>query len=365
MDTSDPEIEFDGDGVCNHCRKYERKAHRQLVLGDEGKHRLQAIAAVIKKKGRRKDYDCVLGLSGGVDSSFAAYHVKRLGLRPLLVHLDNGWNTPISNQNIEKIARAFGLDLHTHVIDWEEFKDIQLSYLKASVVDIEVPTDQAIFALLYAAAVKNRVKYIITGTNLATEGVMPLSWVYNKIDLRNLKDIHRRFGRTRLKTFPMFGIGRRLFYEYVLRILQIPVLNYVPYRKEEAKEIIARELGWQDYGGKHYESIFTRFYQAYILPRKFNIDKRRAHLSALICSGQITRDEAMEKLAQPLYSEEELARDREYVLKKLGLSPEEFEEIMRLPARSHLDYRSDVRIRQFVSSLKRKLAGGEAGGSNS
>jgi len=314
--------------------------------------------ARIKADGRGKKYDCLIGISGGVDSTYVAYLVKQLGLRPLAVHLDNGWNSELAVKNVENIVTRLGYDLYTLVINWEEFKDIQLSYLKASVVDIEVVSDHAIFSTMYKLAKEKQISYIISGTNIVTEHIMPSSWLYQKMDFANLKDIHNRYGHVRLKTYPLLNFRKYLYYSAVLRLNPVSILNYVPYNKKEIKGVISRELGWRDYGGKHYESVFTKFYQAYILPEKFKIDKRKAHLSTLICSGQITKEEALAELEQPIYPPSELKDDKEYVIKKLGLTEEEFDEIMSRPPRRHQEFKTDKKLKESYMNLLRKTASG-------
>ena len=353
MDTTDPEIKFDENGVCNHCKRYEELVRLKLLTGEEREKRLKEIVGKIKRYGKNKKYDCIIGVSGGVDSSYVAYIAKKLGLRPLAVHLDNGWDTELAISNMEKILKKLDIDLYTYVVDWEEFRDLQLAYFKASVVDIEVVTDHAIIAALYDIADKRKIKYILSGSNIVTEGIMPNSWGYNKNDLRNLKDIYKRYGTVKLKTYPTMGLFKWLYYRFIKGIQTIPLLNYVDYNKKEAKKLLISEFGWEDYGGKHYESIFTKFYQAYILPTKFNIDKRKAHLSTLICSGQISREEALEELKKPLYVADELERDKEYVLKKLGLSEKEFEDLMKLPVKEHQEYKTDEWIFLPLSRLKK------------
>ena len=343
MDTSDPDIEFDENGVCNHCREYGKLATRYVFTGKEAEQKLSEIVDRIKERGKNREYDCIMGLSGGTDSTYVAYLAKKLGLRPLAVHLDNGWDTEISIRNIENILKSIDLELYTYVIDWNEFRDLQLAYLKASVVDIEAITDHAIIATWYKIANDRGIKYILTGANVATEGVMPKKWLHYKNDLTNLKDIHNQFGTVKLQTFPTLGLRKQLYYQAIKNIKSVSILNYVPYVKKDVKKLIAQELGWEDYGGKHYESVFTRFYQAYILPRKYNIDKRKAHLSSLICSSQFTREEALEEIRKDPYTEEELKKDKEYVLKKLGLAGEEFERIMSLPVKSNFDYKSEIK----------------------
>jgi len=358
MDTTDPDIEFDENGVCNHCGEYFRLVRQTVFTGKEGEQKLIEMVDNIKKKGKKQEYDCIIGLSGGVDSTYVAYLVKQLGLRPLAVHLDNGWDSQMSVNNIKNIVKKLNIDLYTHVIDWRVFKDLQLAYLKASVVDIEAITDHAIIASLYNAANERGIKYILAGTNYATESILPRSWRYKKTDLVNLKAIHNRFGTVKLETFPIVSSPKIVYYEHIKNIKRVSILDYVPYVKKDVEEILVQELGWRDYAAKHYESIFTRFYQAYILPRKFNIDKRKAHLSNLICSGQITREDALKEMQKEPYTEEDLKRDKEYVLKKLGLTNDEFEEIMDLPIKSHLIYGSDIqwqRLPRFIRFIYKIL----------
>lgn len=353
MDTTDADITFDQQGVCNHCRDYQVSVKKEVFTGQEAERRLNDIVKKIKDKGENGKYDSVIGLSGGADSTYVAYLANKLELKPLAVHLDNGWNTALSSENVKRIVDKLGFDLHTHVIDWEEFRDLQIAYLRASVVDIEAISDHAITATLYNTAAEKGIKYILSGANIVTEGTMPRSWLYNKNDLTNIRDIHKKFGKVRLKTFPALGLGKILFYQYVKGITHIPLLNYIPYASKDAKEILARELGWEDYGSKHFESVFTRFYQAYILPRKFNIDKRKAHLSALICSGQISREDALKELQKNPYTGEALKNDKEYVLKKLALTDAEFEDIINLPVKNHHDYKTDARCYAALSFINR------------
>jgi N-acetyl sugar amidotransferase len=305
---------------------------------------LAALVAEIKAAGRDCDYDCVVGASGGVDSTYVAYLTKDLGLRALVVHCDNGWNSELAVKNIENIVKKLDFDLFTYVINWDEFKDLQMSYLKASVVDIEALTDHAITASLFQVAARHRIKYILSGENMVTEGVLPARWVHNKNDLINIKAIHRRFGQLRLKTFPTLGFTKKLYYQKVRRIRSVPILNYVEFVKEDAKKIITEELGWRDYGGKHHESIFTRFYQSYILPVKFGIDKRKSHLSTLICSGQMTRAEALKRIQDDPIDADTLYSDKEYIIKKFGLTAASFDELMSLPVKQHTEYASMLNI---------------------
>lgn len=353
---ADPDIRFDAEGVCNYYHDYMRAAEVGVLTGEKGQQELGRLVDRIKKAGKGKPYDCLIGLSGGVDSTYVAWLVKQAGLRPLAVHLDNGWNSELAIKNVENIITRLGFDLYTLVVNWEEFKDIQVAYLRASVVDIEVVSDHAVFATMYKLAKEKSIGYIISGTNIVTEQVMPPSWLYEKMDFTNLKDIHDRFGARKLKTYPTFDFKKYVYYSALLRLVPISILNYVPYEKKEIKEVIKKELGWRDYGGKHYESIFTKFYQAYILPEKFKIDKRKAHLSNLICSGQLTKAEALEELRHPLYAADELKADKEYVLKKLGLTEQAFQEIMDLPVRRHQDFKTDMHLKVSYMNLLEKTA---------
>ncbi len=342
LDTDDDaNIHFDTLGVCNHCNAFKKQEARpELQQADHMSKKLAAIVAEIKEAGKNKKYDCILGVSGGVDSTYLAYQAKKLGLRPLIIHYDNGWNSELAVMNIENLITKLGFDLFTFVNDWEEFKDLQLAFMKASVVDIEMLTDQAISALQYRMAQKHGLKYILSGTNNATEAILPASWYHWKSDALNILAIHKIFGKKKLSTYPLLGYFKRLYYTRYLKIKTVALLDLLPFVKEEAKETIIKELNWKDYGGKHYESIFTRFYQAYILPRKFKIDKRKAHLSTLICSGQITRSEALEEMKKEIFPIAKLMEDKNYVIKKLGLSDNEFESIMALPVKQHTDYDS-------------------------
>jgi N-acetyl sugar amidotransferase len=351
---ADPDISFDASGVCNYYYEYLEAAQKGVYHGEKGKAKLDELVAEIKDNGVGKPYDCLIGVSGGVDSTYVAYLVKELGLRPLAVHLDNGWNSELAVKNIENIIKICGIDLYTLVINWQEFKDIQLSYLYAGVVDIEVVSDHAIFATMYKLAKEKNIGYIISGTNIVTEFIMPPSWLYQKMDFANLKDIHKKFGKVKLRTYPSMDFKKYVYYSAVLKLNPVSILNYVPYNKKEIKALIQEKLGWRDYGGKHYESLFTKFYQAYILPEKFKIDKRKAHLSTLICSGQMTKEEALKELEQPLYSPNELKQDKEYVIKKFGLSEAEFDRIMADTPHKHQDFRTDSHWKEgYMNLLKR------------
>jgi N-acetyl sugar amidotransferase len=336
----DPNISFDTDGVCNYCRNYELNEKKFVKTGADGKAALGEIVSKIKAAGAGNQYDCILGISGGVDSTYLAYQAKRLGLRPLLVHFDNGWNSELAVKNIENIVNKLGFDLHTLVIDWNEFRDLQLAFLKASVIDIEIPTDHAMLATLYQLAIKKDIRYILSGHNVVTESILPTNWYFNKRDHIHVKAINELFGEQPLKTFPLLSSWLKFRVEYN-NIESVSLLNLMDYNKKEVKALITKELGWRDYGGKHYESIFTRFYQGYILVRKFGVDKRKAHLSNLICSGQMSRSEAFQILSEPPYPQALFATDKEFVLKKFQMNELQFEEIMNAPTKSHFDYPVD------------------------
>ena len=359
MDTTDPDIRFDVNGICNHCTEALQRLEAKVSLSADKDKALKRLTETIISEGKGKEYDCIIGVSGGVDSSATAYHVKNLGLRPLAVHFDNGWNTELAVNNIKNMLDLLDIDLYTHVVDWEEFRDIQLSFLKASVANCEIPTDHAILALLWHTAYKYRVRFILTGSNLMSESIMPYSWGHYCEDLRHLKAIHKRFGKISFRTMPTISLGQYCYYVFVKGIRQIPFLNYLNYDKNSSKKILTDQLKWRDYGGKHYESIWTRFFQGYYLPTKFGFDKRKAHLSSLICSGQITRDKALEELQQPLYDSQLLRQDKEFVIKKFGLSPEEFEEIMVNTPRKAIEFPSYYFLFEKLKKYKnifRKIA---------
>ncbi len=352
MDTSDPGIVFDEAGRCNHCRDYELVAQTQVPPPGQRQAALEQLVGEIKAAGHNRDYDCIIGVSGGVDSTYVAYLVKQLGLRPLAVHMDNGWDSELAVSNIEKVLKKLEIDLYTHVLDWEEFKDLQISFLKASVSDAEIPTDHAIHAVLYQQAARRNIKYILLGTNLVTEAILPVSWTFGIQDWRYINGVHRQFGSKSLKTFPHLGYWTlNYYYRQIKRIRQVSVLDYVDYSKREAIRVLTEVLGWRPYGGKHYESIYTRFFQGYILPTKFGIDKRRAHLSTLIMSGQITRDAALAEVRQPPYAGYMQEEDMDYVLKKLGFSEEEFRQIMALPIRTYHDYPNSLPLVKLTRTL--------------
>jgi N-acetyl sugar amidotransferase len=356
MDTiADPDITFDENGICNYYHDY-KQAVEKLPKPGQREEELDRMIKKIKEDGKGKKYNCIIGLSGGVDSSYVAYLTRKYDLNPLAVHLDNGWNSELAVSNIENIVKKLHIDLYTLVVDWDEFKDIQLAYLQASVVDIEVVSDHAIFSTMYKLSRQYNIPYILSGTNVVTEHTMPPSWLYSKMDFRNLKDIHSRYGKRKIKTFPTLPFWKFIYFNAVLRLQLISVLNYMDYNKKEVKNIITNELNWRDYGGKHYESTFTKFYQAYILPVKFSIDKRKPHLSNLIFSGQIGKEEAMNELQKALYPENELAEDMAYVIKKFKLTQQQFDELMKMPRQPHQAFKSDLGWKQQYQNLLERTA---------
>lgn len=334
MDTTDPDIQFDGEGVCNHCKSAKdfvdnlRKRKKEFDL--------DAYVRQMKRDGQGKEYDCVAGISGGVDSCYVICKLRSLGIRTLAVHIDNGWNTELSVYNIKKLMELTDTDLYTYVLNWQEFRDLQLAFLKASTPDSEIPTDQFISPTLALVADHYHVKYIVTGVNSETESIMPRAWSHGHTDWKYVKDIHKKYGTLPLKTYPYFT--RMTRYYFNKKIEWFDILNYIDYNKQAAKQELMERYGWRDYGGKHYESFYTKFYQTYILPQKFGFDKRKMHLSSMIVSGQISRKKALEELGEPLYDVTGIERDITYFCEKMEISREEFEQIMKLPPRTFDDY---------------------------
>jgi len=339
MDTTDPRISFDEKGVCNHCKEFDEVTTKRWFPNDEGQKRLQKILDKIKKEGKDQEYDCIMGLSGGVDSSYLAMIVHEYGLRPLVVHVDAGWNSELATHNIEKIVTKFGFDLHTHVMDWEEIRDLQVAYLKAGVANQDVVQDHAFFSSLYHFATENKIKYVINGSNIATESVFPSAWHHSAMDSVNLRAIHKHFGTIKLKQFkPISFWHYYLYYPYIKGMTVVKPLNYLNYNKAEALKELKSVIGYKEYGRKHGESRFTKFFQNYYLPTKFGMDKRRPHLSSEILSGLITRAEAIEELQKSLCDPVELDEDLSYIAKKLRLSKEELRSLIESPGKSYAEF---------------------------
>jgi N-acetyl sugar amidotransferase len=346
LDSSVAEIHFYENGYCNYCSDY--LARKPFIL--KGTAELKELTA--KLRAPKKKYACIVGVSGGLDSSFLLYKAVELGLNPLAVHIDTGWNTEISAGNIQTMTKELKVDLKTIVLDWDLFKKLQIAYLKAGVIDVEFPTDHYYLSALYKAATDLDIKYILTGNNYASEGIMPSSWIHNKGDTLNMLDIYRKFGDgTPLKKLPTMTLAKRFYYYNIKRIENIFLLNYLNYNREEAKTLLIKECGWKEYPVKHGESIFTRFYQRYLLPNRFKVDYRKAHLSSLICNEQITRAEALQKLETKIIDAELLENDKAAVLKKLELSEIDFDTFMNLPVKSHLDFRSEIKIKRAYNFI--------------
>jgi aminotransferase len=365
MDISDPAIEFDEDGVSNHFHEAKVRLDKEYFPGEAGLKQLEAIAAQIRAEGIGKTYDCIMGVSGGADSSFVALRAKELGLRPLAVHLDNGWNTDTAVSNIELLLRELDIDLFTHVINWDEFKDIQRSLFLASVPNIEVATDHAITALLYHKAAEYGVRYILSGSNVETESILPRSWGHDNRDWRSIKNIKKRFGNPAIgmSSYPHLTPSRFLHYILGNKIRFVPVLNYGGYNKAEAVKVMQQRFGYNAYARKHGESRFTRFFQEYYLPTKFGFDKRRAHYSSMIASDTMTREAAIAELERDMYDPVEKMIDIEYCSRKLGFDVSEWDRVMAATPAHAKDYPNNGWLFDHtsnkVTALVRKFAKGE------
>ncbi len=357
MDTTDPEITFDENGNCSNCNSALELGKKIWFPDDNGEKMLDSIFDKIKREEKKKEFDCVIGLSGGVDSSYLAYLTVKKGLRPLVVHVDCGWNSEQAVKNVENIVKKLNIELHTFVVNWEEMKDLQRSFFKASLPDQDIPQDHAIFAALYNFADKNKVRYVLNGYNFATESILPSSWGFQAMDHRHLMSVHKKFGNNPLKDYPRLNFFERYVYFTLIRKMKIiNPLNYINYQKDDAISLMKEELGWQYYGGKHYESRFTKFFQSYYLPVKFGFDKRIGHLSSLIISGQMTRDEALTKMEEDVYSEKDINFDLEFVAKKLDWSVDEFKAIINLPPNRHQDFPTSEGLFRLAMKAK-KIAG--------
>lgn len=359
MDTSDPDIVFNKKGVCNHCINFDEVTSKNWFPNESDSQKLKDIYTKLKKENSKKPYDCILGLSGGLDSSYLALKLYEAGIRPLVVHVDGGWNSELAVQNIEKIINYCGWDLHTIVIDWEEMKDLQLAYLKSGISNQDVPQDHAFSASLFHYAVKNKIRNVINGGNIATESVLPNSWLGNNKDSLNLKSIHKEFGKIKLKKYKTINFYDLYFYyPFIKKMKTIRPLNFMKYVQEDALKELKIKIGYKEYSKKHGESIFTKFFQNFWLPMKFGYDKRRPHLSSLILSNQITRNQAINSLKVELYNKKELDEDKEYIAKKLGVSNEDFDKILNVKSHNYNDfpniekrYNRMKKIQRFLEKL--------------
>lgn len=360
MDTTDPDIWFDERGVSSHALRFDAELETEVSLAQSGGRlrELDELVAQIKKSGEGKPYDCVIGISGGVDSSYLALQAVKRGLRPLAVHFDSGWNSELAVDNIHNIVTKLDLDLYTHVVDWREMKDLQLSFFQSSVANADTPTDHAFSWVAYTQAQKYGIKYILSGANFASESILPTAWGYDAGDAKHLKAIQKRFGTVKLKTYPTMGLVKRnLWYPEVRRIRTVALLNFMPYVYTDAKSEIAEELGWRDYGGKHYESVFTRYFQGYYLPHKFGYDKRLAHYSSLILSEQMTREDALALMESTNYPEQLREQDHEFIAKKLGVTVENLEAIYAKPPVPYTAYPNAEASARRVFSFTARVGG--------
>lgn len=364
MDNTDSKIVFDENGVCDHCNTYYNIIKPNWHPDETGYGELNKLVQKIKEEGKGKDFDCILGMSGGVDSSYLLYLVKeKLNLRPLVFHVDAGWNTQLAVNNIERLIDKLGLDLFTEVINWEEIKDLQLAFFKSGVPHIDVPQDHAFFATMYHFASKYNVKYILTGGNYSTECVRnPIEWMYYQSDSIQLRDIHKKFGTKPLRTYPVTNILWHKFYlPYFKGIKVVRPLDFMPYNKQEAMNLLEDKFGWQPYPQKHFESRFTRFYESYWLPERFGYDTRKVQYSSLILTGQMTREEALEKLKKPAYDPQEIKHEFEFIANKLGIAVEELQSYFTMPLKTYKDYKSQESIYMFGAKVMRAI-GLERGG---
>jgi len=364
MDTTDSKIIFDENGVCDHCRTFEEKIKPNWDVGDKGLSQITKIASQIKKEGTGKDFDCIIGMSGGIDSSYLVYLAKeKLGLRPLVFHVDAGWNSDQAVSNIEQIVDRLGLDLYTEVIDWEEMKDLQLSFFKAGVSHTDTPQDHAFFATMYKFANKHNIKHILTGGNYSTECIRnPLEWMYFQSDDRQIRDIQKTFGSMKLSKFPLTNVlWHKVYLPYIKGIKVYRPLDFMPYHKEQATQFLVDNFAYQRYSQKHFESRFTKFYESYWLPQKFGFDTRKVQFSSLILTGQMSRSEALQKLKIPAHDANTIEDDFQYIANKLNISVAELQGFFDAPNKTFSDYKNQQSIYKMGAKLLR-LLGIEKGG---
>lgn len=358
MDTSDSRISFDEFGICDHCNDFKNNVKPNWIIGEESKIELSKIIDKIKIDGLGKDFDCILGLSGGVDSSYMLHvAVKEFGLRPLVFHVDGGWNSELAVHNIQMMVDKLGLDLYTEVINWEEMKDFQLAFFKSGVPHIDIPQDHAFVATLYNFAYKYNIKYILNGGNISTECVRnPMEFLYYGTDMAQIKDILQKFGSYKMETYPFSSVLRhKIFLRYVKGVKVVKALNYMPYIKSEALKLLENEYGWKPYPQKHFESRFTKFYEGYWLPERFGFDTRRVQFSSLILTGQMQREDALEKLKKPAYNSETIEEDFNYIATKLGITKQELEIYFKSPKKFYWDYKNQERLFNLGAKILKLL----------
>lgn len=363
MDTTDSAIVFDVNGVCDHCISFDTKVKPHWHNGVRGEKDLRSLVEKIKVTGKGKDFDCIIGMSGGIDSSYLTYIAAEFGLRPLVFHVDAGWNSQVAVNNIEKLVDKLGLDLYTEVIDWQEMRDLQLAYFKSGVPNIDTPQDHAFFATMYKFAEQHNIKYILTGANLSTECIRnPIEWMYYQSDSIQLRDIHAKFGSRPLVNYPVTSILRhKIWLPYIKGIKVVRPLNMVEYEKAAAVKLLTEKFGWQPYPQKHFESRFTRFYEGYWLPKKFGFDTRKVQYSSLIVTGQMTREAALEKLKTPALDDATVRQEFEFVANKLEVSTSELQGYFDAPNKTYRDYKSQEAL-YMVGAKIMKALGLELGG---
>lgn len=347
MDTTDSRITYDENGVCDHCNDFSENIEPNWHPNDKGKEQLQKIISKIKKDGKKRNFDCILGLSGGIDSSYMLHTaVREFGLRPLVFHVDGGWNSELAVHNIQVLIDKLDLDLYTEVINWEEMKDFQLAFFKSGVPHLDIPQDHAFIATLYNFADTYNIKYILNGGNISTECVRnPMEWVYYGTDMVHLKDIINQFCTIELETYPFSSIFRhKIYLPYFRGVQVVKPLNYMPYNKEQAIKTLKSEYGWKPYPQKHFESRFTKFYESYWLPERFGFDTRKVQFSSLILTDQMTRDEALEKLEKPAYDPETIEDEFKYIATKLDITQDKLQEYFEMPKKFYWDYKNQEKI---------------------
>lgn len=354
---SDPLIAFDEKGVCNHCHDFDKIVGKLPKTDVECKKIFDALVAEMKQHGKGKEFDCVLGISGGVDSAYLAYVAKKAGLRILAVHVDAGWNTDVAVENIKKLCKSLDIELHTIVVDWTTIKELQRAYMFSGLPNLDVVQDHAFLAGTYKFARQYGVNYMLNGSNYQTEGVLPSNYGYAAIDLKNIKDVYKKCGRGKvsLRKYPQMSLFKYSLM-YLGKTKKVNLLNYIPYSKKMAIEFLHNEFDWNYYGGKHFESRFTKFFQSYYLPKKFGYEKKRAHISSLIVGGEITRDEGLRDMADnSAYTEAQMLEDRDYILKKLDITIEEWSALMVAPNKTEDDYKNNKALMRWMQNIKHQV----------